>query len=387
MRAVQQTGVLLLTLVIAGRGGDPGIRREAGYWVSNETGSEPMPANGILRITASGDVKVTGALDERVTYVVTRRVKAPTESEARRLLHVSRVSIWPRERITLLVIEAFRGEIADVAVRAPRSARDIIISTHGGSVEASNLDGSLHAETGGGRVLLDRIGGQVTALTAGGDIVLGAMGGSVRCISGGGPISARAIRGEAHFETAGGNITVEQVDGPVRCSTGAGGIRIERAGSTVNVDTLGGPIEVLNARGLITARNSGGPIEVGVAGGGARCESAGGAIRLTNVSGALHASTAVGNIVARLQAGSPIADCFLTTGSGDVTLWIPSKLPVTVRARNESMGGNKRIISDFTGIISRPAGAEMIAEGSLNGGGPLVRLVSTGGTIYIRRDK
>jgi hypothetical protein len=98
------------------------------------------------------------------------------------------------------------------------------------------------------------------------------------------------------------------------------------------------------------------------------------------------ASTAV-NIAAHLLASEPFTDSFLTTGAGDITLWIPANLRVTVRAQNETPGNPRRIVSDFAAIPVKSSGMAVIAEGSLNGGGPLVRLVSTGGTIYIRRDK
>jgi hypothetical protein len=60
---------------------------------------------------------------------------------------------------------------------------------------------------------------------------------------------------------------------------------------------------------------------------------------------------------------------------------------VTVRAQNASYGGSKRIVCDFPDIAVKLAGAATIAEGSLNGGGPLVKLAGTGGMIYIRREE
>ena len=50
-----------------------------------------------------------------------------------------------------------------------------------------------------------------------------------------------------------------------------------------------------------------------------------------------------------------------------------------------------RIISDFTEIrvqLEAHAGANPVfAEGSLNGGGPVLRINVIGGTIYLRREK
>ena len=135
----------------------------------------------------------------------------------------------------------------------------------------------------------------------------------------------------------------------MRCTTNGGGIHIAQAGNIVIADTAGGPIEVGYAKGMVTANNSaGGPIRVGSAS-GARCESAGGPIRLTSFGGSLKASTTMGSIIARFQT-QPVEDSFLSTSHGDITVWIPSNLKVTVRAQNASYGGSKRIVCDFPDI-------------------------------------
>ena len=56
-------------------------------------------------------------------------------------------------------------------------------------------------------------------------------------------------------------------------------------------------------------------------------------------------------------------------------------------ARNVTYGGARRIVSDFPAIAVRASGAAVVAEGTLNGGGPLVRISGSGGTIFIRRQE
>jgi DUF4097 and DUF4098 domain-containing protein YvlB len=196
------------------------------------------------------------------------------------------------------------------------------------------------------------------------------------------------VGGEGAFETGGGEIVVKQVSGPVRTSSGGGNIRVERASSSVHCNTSGGLIEVMQAGGAVTAQTSGGAIKVGAAR-GVLAESAAGAIRLTGTSGPLRVSTAVGSIFAQLAKQSLIGDSSLTSGSGDITVLIPSNLAVTIQALNQSPGG--RIVSDFpqvrvTADESRRMRPPVTAEGALNGGGPALRLVTSRGTIYLRRE-
>jgi DUF4097 and DUF4098 domain-containing protein YvlB len=384
MRTGLQLGLVALQMVVA-YAGEPALRREGPFWLQLEKGSEPVAVHGSIRIRTNGSVSVKGATGSQLSYSIVMRVKAESEAQARRLLAAYHVRASRSGQSTYLVVQA-GSEMAELEVTAPQTASEVVIETRAGTVDASHFDGALKAQTGGGRVTLDRISGNVVAKTCGGDVVLGKVGGDVRCVSGGGHIRAESIRGEAFFETAGGDIVVQQVDGAVHCSTAAGGIHIAQAGNLVIADTAGGPIDVGYAKGMVTAKNSsGGPIQVH-SGSGATCESAGGAIDLTSAGGSLKAETAVGSIIARFQT-QPVADSFLSTSAGDITVWIPSNLKVTVRARNTSYGGPRRIVSEFPDISVKPAGFATIAEGALNGGGPVVRIAGTGGMIYIRREQ
>jgi hypothetical protein len=363
------------------------LTRDGGFWVQTITGSEAARPEGRLRVSTRGPVTVRGGGEDLIRYTVTKRVKARSEAEARRLLRQFLVNTQRQGDLYTLTI-AHGGEgwrSADLSLTAPRAFREVLLETHGGKVDAADLNGTVHVQTGGGGIRLDRITGAVTARTAGGEISLGTMGSSVRCTSAGGPIRAEIIRGEAVLETAGGDITAGEVGGPLRASTAGGGIRVTRAGSTVSVNTAGGAIDVGSARGMVVAESSSGPIQIGAAG-GVQCETGGGGIRLSNASGSLRATTAVGNVIAELLKGGVPEDSFLVTGMGDITVFVPSNLGIRILARIESAGA-KRIVSDFPAVKMKVNGPLATAEGAINGGGPLFRLSSSGGTIYIRRQK
>jgi DUF4097 and DUF4098 domain-containing protein YvlB len=382
-RAPVQSG-LMACLAVAAFAGEPQLKRDGPFWVEVEKGSAPAVPHGNIRISTVGGVTLNGTAGNEVSYTVIKRAKARNEAEARLLLSAYRVRLWRQGGLTRLVVQG-GSEMAELEVTAPQNSNEVVVETRGGPVSALNFAGVLKAETGGGRVTVDQVAGDVVAKTAGGDIALGKIGGNVRCTTGGGTIRADTIHGEAFLETAGGDILVQQVDGPVRCSTNAGGVHVVQAGNVVIADTAGGPIDVGYAKGMVTVKNSGGPIQVGSAP-GARCESASGAINLTSVGGSLKASTAMGSIIARFQT-QPVADSFLSTSAGDITVWIPSNLKVTIRAQNASYGGPRRIVSDFSNITVKLAGAATLAEGEINGGGPLVRIAGSGGMIYIRREE
>jgi hypothetical protein len=159
-----------------------------------------------------------------------------------------------------------------------------------------------------------------------------------------------------------------------------------RAGAAVKLNTAGGAIEVGSARGMVSAESASGQIAVGGAA-GVRCETGAGRIQLSNISGGLHATTAMGDVIAQLLRGSAPEDSFLVTGLGDITVFVPSDVGIRILAQIESATSAKRIVSDFPAVKGRMDGALAIAEGAINGGGPLLRLSSAGGAIYIRRQK
>lgn len=382
---------LLLALAAASAAlgaGESRLTREGAFWVQTVSGALPAAPGGKLRISTRGPVTLRGAADDQVRYTIAKRIKAGSEAEARRRLSRFLVRAYQRGDLSVLTV-AHAGDgwgSADLNVTAPRELREAALETHGGTVDAADWAGAIDVQTGGGAIKLDRIAGMAGARTAGGDIVLGTMGSSVRCRSAGGPIRAERIHGDAWLETAGGDITANEVGGGLSASTAGGRIHVTRAGADVSVNTAGGAIEVGSARGMVSAESASGPIHVGAAT-GVRCQTGGGLIQLLNVSGGLNATTAMGDVIARFLRGGPIEDSLLVTGLGDITVFLPSNLGIRILAQIESVSGAKKIVSDFPAVKVRMDGGLTMAEGAINGGGPTLRLSSSGGTIYIRREK
>jgi hypothetical protein len=369
---------------------DSPITREGTYWVQTITGSAQLQGSNSLRVSTRGAVTVQGEVRADIAYTLKKRVRASTQESARAALSgcvvkTSRQGPWG----TLVVsFPSRRSELsAELRLSVPRTLREAEVESEGGGLEARDLEGGLKADTSGGAVLIDRIGGDLSVRTGGGEVRLGQIGRTVRCSSGGGSISVDSVGGEAGLNTGGGEIHIREARGPVRANTGGGNIRVDRGGGPVTASTGGGLIDVGQAEGPVAAETGAGSIKVRSAQ-GVRCESGAGAIQLLGAYGRLRAATGMGSILAELAAGKPLEDSVLSTASGDITVFIPSNLAVTIQALTDSPGF-RRIISDFPEIRleagSRGARAE--AQGSLNGGGPLLKLSVSEGTIYLRRQK
>ena len=182
---------------------------------------------------------------------------------------------------------------------------------------------------------MDDVAGDLNAFTAGGHINAGNIAGDAQLHSGGGHIRAGQIHGRADLETDGGNITVGQ------------------AGSFVSVRTGGGQIDFGEVRGSVRAQTGGGGIRIMYVSGPLEVESSAGSICLTRVAGTVRAATAGGTIRAWINPDAPSSGgavhlagaSQLTSGNGDIVVFLPRNLAVDIDATVES-GGERRIEAD-----------------------------------------
>ena len=238
--------------------------------------------------------------------------------------------------------------------------------------------GAAKLQTQGGHIQVESVSGDLNAFTAGGHINTGSILGEANLHSGGGHIRSAAIGGKAELVTEGGNITVG------------------KAGNYVAVKTGGGQIDFGEVRGSVHALTGGGGIRVMYVSGPMEVESSGGSICLTRVSGSVRAETGSGTITAwinpeaaanadrsvRLDGASQ-----LTSGAGDIVVFLPRNLAANIEAVVEN-GDVHRIESDpalaLQIVKSSQASGPLKALAALNGGGPVLRLKTTGGKIKLQ---
>jgi hypothetical protein len=369
---------LLAVLVAAGFGQTP-LEREPGGWA--RVYSATLTAAPKLRVVGHGPVTVDASASRSLEYTVRVSVAARGEAEARRILDVAPVRVSTQGDWVVLVAPG-GPVIAQVKVKAPRLAA-LDIATTDGAVAVTGVDGAVVVDTRAGAITADRMRGTSTLVSGGGEIRVGTVDGSLECTTAAGRIEVKLARRDAILNTYGGDIEVDQVDGALRADTAGGGIHVRKAGGAVAATSGGGQIVVDQAKGTVTARNLAGPVAVGGAA-GIHCESGSGGIRLARIVGPMRVSTSMGSILADL-AGARLVDSFLATASGDITVVIPSNLGVNIRAVNAMADTLRRIVSDYPALPPRRMGNRVVAEGALNGGGPLLEISDTGGTIFIKR--
>src|SRR5229473_539099 len=135
----------LLVVSPAFGGEESKLTRDGGFWVQTITGSEMAMPGGRLRISTRGAITVRGGEDRVIRFTVTKRVKARSEVEARRLLRQFLVNTHRQGDLHTLTIvhggEDWRS--ADLNLTAPRGFREVLLETHGGQVDAADLSGAV----------------------------------------------------------------------------------------------------------------------------------------------------------------------------------------------------------------------------------------------------
>jgi len=263
-------------------------------------------------------------------------------------------------------------------------------STGGGNVQADDIDARAVISTSGGNIFMGNIGGPARLESeSGGHISVGNGAGDLTAITGGGHITTGAIAGNATLHTTGGHIRVDSVEGIARLETGGGNVTLQHSGTELIAQTMGGQIDVGEAAGLVRAKTGGGGIRVVRLSGPTNLQTADGSIYLTQVDSAVKASASAGGITAWFVAPPKgTSPCELESNDGDIVVYLPRKLPVTIDAKIQ-MGNDHRVIVDpaFPLKISYDDGSDGVrmvrAEGPLNGGGEVIRLRTVAGNIRL----
>ncbi len=344
-------------------------------------------------LTDIGSVHIRTENHAQVSY----RVRIETDSrqpEAQKLLSQFEVSARSTPEGVLIVGRVpwrrFSGRLsATFEVNVPRNYH-LDVQTQAGNIEVEDIDGHVSLITAGGNITTGRLGGASRLETAGGHVTVQDVAGDVTASTAGGHITVGNVQGNATLRSAGGHIRAAAVQGIASLDTGGGNISIQRAGGRVIANTGGGQIELGEVSGPIRARTGGGGIRVARVAGPTDLETGGGSIYLTQVQGAVRASTAAGNITAwfapegKLQGASQL-EC----GHGDIVVYLPRELPITIDATVE-FGSQHHIETDpafSLKVMYEDSGQgprAVRAEGALNGGGEVLRLKTVDGNIRLR---
>jgi hypothetical protein len=177
----------------------------------------------------------------------------------------------------------------------------------------------------------------------------------------GGSINVTDLSGRLDAKTSGGTIELARIRGPVSVNTSGGSIAIDTASENVSASTSGGSIEITDVQGTIDAHTSGGSIE------------------LVRIGNTVNAHTSGGSVSASFTR-QPTGDSSLSTSGGDVDVKLAPSIRATLDAHASGGSVDADVPVSVTGKLQKGSLA-----GTINGGGPALKLHSSGGSISVGR--
>lgn len=136
------------------------------------------------------------------------------------------------------------------------------LSTSGGSISLTNLNGDQKFTTSGGSLHIDNVGGNVDGRTSGGSIDLQNSRDDIELTTSGGSIKASNCNGKLRLTTSGGSLNLNDLKGDIKASTSGGSVNGKNIGGELVTHTSGGSIHLSELACSVEATTSGGGIDV-----------------------------------------------------------------------------------------------------------------------------
>lgn len=179
--------------------------------------------------------------------------------------------------------------------------------------------------------------------TSGGNVTVGDLAGRMQARTSGGNVKFGTIDGSIDGGTSGGNVELGSCTGDTRLQTSGGNVRAEKIIGQADLGTSGGDIVVKLVENVLSAHTSGGDVEAGI----------GGALK---------------------------GDCSLETSGGDVKVTVDKAAAFRLDAATS--GGGVRA-DGLTITLDDGGSGRSHLSGNVNGGGPVLKLRTSGGSIRV----
>jgi hypothetical protein len=180
-------------------------------------------------------------------------------------------------------------------------------------------------------------------------------------------------------KTSGGDIAIGDLNGTVKARTSGGNVSLGKISGVIDANTSGGDVRLREGQSATKLGTSGGSISVERLLGPADLDTSGGDIKIGTVENSVQASTSGGNVTADWIA-SLKGDSRLQTSGGNVRVAVPRALGLSLDA---STSGGEVHAEGLTITIEKGGAGRSKLGGKVNGGGPVLKLHSSGGDISI----
>jgi DUF4097 and DUF4098 domain-containing protein YvlB len=175
------------------------------------------------------------------------------------------------------------------------------------------------------------------------------------------------------FQSSGGSISIDNINGDQAIATSGGSIRVENASGSVISKSSGGSFSLNDFDGDVDVQTSGGSVKINGMEGKLKINTSGGSVTVEDISGSIDANTSGGSIRAKLLGIDE--DLTFRSSGGSITAMVPASIGLDLDLRGGRV--NSKFVN-FDGEVKK----DMIV-GKMNGGGYLLSMQSSGGSINL----
>jgi len=199
---------------------------------------------------------------------------------------------------------------------------------------------SCNVSSSGGGVRISGVEGTHDFSSSGGSVILENTAGTTRAKSSGGKVKATNHMGDIHLTSSGGGVTLDEAQGSVYAHSSGGGVHLNDIHGEVDAGSSGGGVRVSGECAYVKAKSSGGSVR----------------INISNLSKGLELRSSGGGVDAIIQNGDELGlDLDLSSTSVKIEL------------------------QNFSGRSEKGR-----VEGTMNDGGIPVYMRSSGGSVKVR---
>lgn len=137
------------------------------------------------------------------------------------------------------------------------------VSSSGGGVTVSGVDGTHNFTSSGGGVQLDNVSGTTKARSSGGGVKATNQNGDIQLSSSGGGVTVNEAYGNVNAHSSGGGVTLKNIHGDVEAGSSGGGVNITGEVGAVDARSSGGGVhvDISNLSKKLSLQSSGGGID------------------------------------------------------------------------------------------------------------------------------
>lgn len=177
------------------------------------------------------------------------------------------------------------------------------------------------------------------------------------------------------LRASGGDVRVDGITGDVTLETSGGDAAVTRTVGAIDLASSGGNLEIVHVDGDVRVKTSGGNITLRDVFGDVAAKSSGGELELDGVDGAVDLR-ASGGSTSVVFLGDPEGEIKGSGGSIEVFVRADARFELDAK----SSGGGIEVEIPLEPVYER---SQHVFAGSYGGGGPKLKLRSTGGGIRI----